>query len=279
MIFKINLLSIFILTNFLTVSAQDRTFAWTYNSTVLSRGVKDLEAWSTYRTGRNYFYNRLDTRLEMEVGLTDKLQTALYFNGSHFTTQPNIDTLGGIADTSATGLFSGSEFSMSSEWKWKLSDPVANKIGFSLYGELGYSTSGLELEQKFIFDKKSGNHVFALNLVSEFEYEFEVTATEKELELEAIEEEIDLGYMYMCKPNRGLGFELRSNNELADGKDWNFSAFFGGPTYFCSGEKYFMIFNLLPQWANLKKTADAPGNLVLNDHEKFSVRLLLGFGL
>jgi hypothetical protein len=277
LIIKLLSFSIFFLS--LNVIAQDRTFAWTYNTTVLSKGLKDLEAWSTYGAGRNYFYNRLDTRLEMEVGLTDRLQTALYFNASHVTTAPNLDTLGGIADTSMTGLFSGSEFSMSSEWKWKLSDPVANKVGFTLYGELGYSSSGLELEQKFIFDKKIGNHVLALNLVSELEYEFEVTKTERELELEALEEEIDLGYMYMCKPNKGIGFELRNHNEIEGGSAWQFSALFGGPTYFYSGERYFLILNLMPQWTNLHKTDDAPGNLVLNEHEKFSVRLLLGFGL
>ena len=271
------LISVLLLSN--TLFSQDRTFAWTYNSTVLSKGNKDLEAWSTFGTGRKYFYQGLDTRLEMEVGLTDKLQTSLYFNGSHKAFAANLDTLGGIADTSVSGIFGSSAFSISNEWKWKLSDPVVNKVGFTLYGEITLAAGWFELENKLIFDKKMGNNIFALNLVDEWEFASNVKKGLGETKLIALEAEVDLGYMHMFKPDRGLGFEIRNANEIKEVKTWENSALFGGPTYFHSGEKYFIILSVLPQWSNLHKTDDSPDNLVLNEHEKFSVRLLLGFGL
>src|SRR4051812_19526924 len=115
--------------------AQDRQFVYTYQSLTLPKGTKDIEVWNTYRTGRQYLYNRLDQRIEFEVGVTDKLQTALYFNAEHKMYQSHLDTLGGIADTSFYGLFNESAFSFSSEWKLRLSDPVANRIGSALYAE------------------------------------------------------------------------------------------------------------------------------------------------
>ena len=83
-LFKINALCLLIILSIQTLIAQDRQFARTYQSNTLPKGAIDIESWATFRTGRQYFYNRLDTRLEFETGLTDKLQTALYFNASHF---------------------------------------------------------------------------------------------------------------------------------------------------------------------------------------------------
>src|SRR5204863_9653339 len=65
--------------------AQDRNFARTYQSITLPKGNKDIEVWNTFRSGRNNFYRRIDQRIEFEVGLTDKLQTAFYLNASHIS--------------------------------------------------------------------------------------------------------------------------------------------------------------------------------------------------
>ena len=273
--FKINILTILSIVLVNISNAQDRQFVRTYQSSVLTKGQMDLEAWSTYRTGRKYFFNRIDNRLEFEMGLTDKLQTTFYFNATHKSFAANIDSLGGIADTSTSGIFHESEFSVSSEWKWKLSDPSANKVGFALYAELGLSPSEIEIENKIIIDKKTEKNIFSLNLVNEYEIKYEVEKGEKETEWED-EPEIDIAFMHMLRGDLGLGLEIVNSNEIEDG-NWNFSALYGGPTIFYSGEKYFLILNALPQWANLHKTEDTPNNLVLNAREKIEVRLLVGF--
>ena len=272
---KLSLFTILSVASSFSTFAQDRQFVRTYQSTVLPKGGMDLEAWSTFRTGREYFFNRLDNRLEFEVGLSDKLQTAFYFNASHAAFGANIDTLGGIADTSMSGIFNQSEFSVSSEWKWKLLDPSANAIGLALYAEFGFSPSQIEIENKIIIDKKTDKNIFALNLVNEYEIKYGVEKGKTETEWED-EPEIDLAYMRMVKKNLGLGLELRNSNEIEDG-NWNFSALYGGPTLFYSGNKHFIILNVLPQWMNLHKTDDAPNNLVLNAREKVEIRLLVGF--
>ncbi|MBI3502920.1 MAG: hypothetical protein HY063_14105 [Bacteroidetes bacterium] len=257
------------------IKSQDRQFVRTYQSTVLPKGAMDLEAWSTFRTGRKYFYNALDTRLEMEVGLTNKLQTALYFNGTHSAFAQNKDTLGGIADTSMSGVLHQSEFSMSSEWKLKLMDPSTDPIGFAVYAELTFGTDEFEIENKLIFDKRTEKNIFAFNLVNEYEFAYDVKKGKTQHEWED-EPEVDLAYMHLLKTNFGIGLEAVNKNEIEDEK-WNFSAVFAGPTFYYSGGKHFLILNVLPQWANLYKTEDAPNNLVLNAHEKLEVRLLLGF--
>ena len=265
------------LANVVPVSAQDRQFGRTYQSNTLPKDAKDLEAWATWRTGRKYFYNGLDTRLEFETGLTDKLQTSLYFNATHEAFGANLDTLGGITDKSVDGIFHHSSFSISSEWKWNIMNASTQPFGFALYAEFGFSPDVIEIENKLIFDKRTEKNIFALNLVNEYEIGYDVERGETEREWED-EPEIDLGYMYMFKPNFGLGVELVNSNEIEDG-NWNFSALSGGPTLFYAGDRHFLILNVLPQWTNLHKTDDAPDNLVLNARQKVEIRLLWGFSL
>ena len=59
---------------------------------------------------------------------------------------------------------------MSSEWKLKLSDPVADRAGVALYAELSAGPSEVELEGKLIFDKRAGRFLGALNLAAEHEW-------------------------------------------------------------------------------------------------------------
>ncbi len=269
----INLLYLFTLC--INSYSQDRQFIRTYQSTVLPKGGMDLEAWSTFRTGRKYFFNELDNRLEFEIGLNDKLQAAFYINYSYKAFGANRDTLGGIADTSISGIFKESAFSVSSEWKWKLLDPSANAIGMALYAELSFAPNEFGVENKLILDKKYDKNSFAFNLVNEYEFAY---AVEKGITKRTWEDgiEADLGYIHLLKPNFGLGIEMKNQNEILK-NGWQHSALFGGPTLFFSGEKHYLILNILPQWTNLHKTNDAPNNLVLNEHEKLDVRLLVGF--
>ncbi len=268
----------FILISAITfLSAQDRQFVRTYQSNTLPKGAKDLEAWSTWRTGRNYFYNALDTRLEFEMGLTNKLQTALYFNASHSAFGANKDTLGGIPDTAVDGIFTSTEFSVSNEWKLNVLNPSMHPVGLALYAEFGWSPTRFELENKVILDRRTDKDLLALNLVNEFEMVQDVKKGKKGSVSEN-EPEVDLAYLHLVKPNLGIGIEMRNSNEI-EGGNWNFSALFGGPTIYYSGEKHFLILNVLPQWTNLRRTADAPGSLVLNAREKFEIRLLVGFTL
>src|SRR5690349_6068799 len=117
--------------------ANQRHFTYTYESAVLPRGDREVELWSTFRTGRHDFYSRFDHRAEFEFGLTDRLMTSFYLNWQKISEADNTTTPPSIQSSSD---FTG----VSSEWKYKLSDPVADKIGSALYGELTLGTDEME---------------------------------------------------------------------------------------------------------------------------------------
>lgn len=247
--------------------ANERHFAYTYETAVLPPGGKELEVSTTFRTGRDEYYSRLDHRLEFEAGITDKVMTAFYLNWNNITSEVSPGAL-------------GTQFAwegVSSEWKWKLSDPVADPLGFALYGEVGYATDAIELEAKTLFDKKIGKILWAANLVAEGEFE----AEPEEFELEEIELEVDLGASYAVSPRLSLGLELRNHNEIAkeagsEEMEFEHSALFFGPNISYATESWWMTFSLLPQLPALMK-AGGGGILVLDEHEKINARLLFSF--
>lgn len=254
----------------MNAQAQDRYFARTYQTNVLPKGAIDLEFWHTSRMGHSgQFYHAQDQRMEIEVGLGKKWQTAIYFN--RYQTRQS---------TSPDGTEVSNEVGFSNEWKVKLSDPVANKLGVALYGE--WSVKGgdeLELESKIILDKVIGKHLIAFNGVYEFEKEFEWEAGRVKSDGYAMPVELDLAYMYNASKNLGIGFEIIDHNEIAKGEGWEYSVLFGGPTINFRGNRWFVIANYLPQWHNLHKTDIAPGNKVLDAHERAEARILVGISL
>ena len=253
------------------VVAQDRHFSWTYESTTLPKGGIDIEPWVTYSTGRENYYSKYESRIEFETGLTDKLQTALYLNAKH-ETKALTDSSGNI-----TGLGSGSGYSFSNEWKLNILNPSTAMIGLGLYAEYGISPDEVELEFKLLLDKKTAKSIIAYNLVSEIEFEKEFEAEENgEGEIETEREfviENDLAYMYLFKPNFGLGLEARNHNEFVDG-EMEHAAVFLGPTLFFSQKNFFAIVNIMPQLINLKG-----GGTDLDEHTKLTARILFGVSL
>lgn len=263
----------------LFAAAQDRQFVYTYQSTNLAKGLRDLEVWSTIRMGKESYFRRLDERIELEMGLTDRIQTALYLNMSHISFANKGDSTGTI--------FSESEFSISNEWKLKLSDASTNIIGSSLYGEVTISGKELELEAKLILDKKINKHLIAFNLVGEWEWEQEVEAAivngevkqENKMELEATPVELDLAYMYNVRPNLGIGLEVKNHYEITPVDGLEHAALLAGPTLYWSTKdnKHSIMLNFMPQIANLNKTAAQPNALDLDEYEKYVFRLLFDF--
>src|SRR5665647_2523432 len=91
---KILLFSVLLIS--LSTQAQDRLFTYTYQSNVLNKGQKELEVWSTLRSGRDNYYRAFDHSMEFEVGLGGKLQTSFYLNYGYskgIVTSNNIQSL------------------------------------------------------------------------------------------------------------------------------------------------------------------------------------------
>ncbi len=261
------------------LKAQDKQFAQTYQSTNLARGFRDLEIWSTVRMGKEAFYRGIDERLEFEIGLNDRLQTSLYLNATHQSFATKGDSTGTITSVS--------DFSISSEWKLKLTDATTQTIGSAVYGELGISGTGLELEAKLILDKRIDKHLIAFNIAGEWEWEQEVKGKvingkveqENKMKLMATPIEFNLGYMYNIRPSFGLGFEAKNQYEITTEKGLEHAALLLGPTLFFNSKdkEYKLILNFLPEITNLRKTDEQPNSLDLDEYEKYQFRLLLDF--
>ena len=250
------------------VSANERRFAYTYETSTLPPGVREIELWNTYRTDKGFFYRRLDQRVEYEFGITNNLMSALYLNNSWKLQDSN-----GGADSG--NAMASSEVSISSEWKYKLMDRVADPIGFALYGEATLGLNEVELEGKILFDKQIDNFLFAFNGVIEHEWETELELGETEIEKELVFE-FNFGATYFISNSFSVGVEARNHNEVKDGT-WEHSALFLGPALSYSTEEWWATLTVLPQITAFKGATK--GNLVLDEHEKMEARLLFSFHL
>jgi hypothetical protein len=248
-------------------AANERHFTYTYESAVLPQGGRELEVWTTPRLGRESYYARFDQRVEFEVGLTGRLQTAFYLNFNAIT-ETRLAAAGLPDSRESTVEFAG----VSSEWKYKLTDPVANAVGFALYGEVTASTSELELETKLIFDKRVGPVLLAANVIPELELEFTPGETVKEWVFE-----LDLGATYFLTPGFSLGLEVRSRSEAEE--ELERSVLYAGPVIAYATPSWWIGFTLFAQLPALKKPSGQTGALVLDDFERFNARLLFSFHL
>ncbi|MDO9254921.1 MAG: hypothetical protein Q7U54_05345 [Bacteroidales bacterium] len=247
--------------------AQDRLFTYTYQSSVLNKGQRELESWNTLRAGREDYYARFDNRAEYEIGLGKNLQTAFYLNLTS-TTSTSIDN-------SNKSLSTENEIGFSNEWKLKLLDPVANPLGAAIYGEVGIFSNEIELEGKVILDKKIGNFTIAANGV--FEQEFAPGYVNDELKWHK-EKKIEgyLAFAYSFSPKFSLTLENAYKNVFIDSKLTN-SAMFSGLGFSYVQDKFWVNFTAMPQITSFKGASN--NNLNLNEYEKIQLRLLFSFML
>lgn len=266
---KIFIISILLLNNAFLTEAQDRHFAWSYNSPTLSKGSVDIEVWNTYSFGRqDYYYSLLRQRLEFEFGVTDKVQTSFYLNAKHEARGPK--------DTSEfIGITKTSEFSFSNAWKFYLLNPSVNPVGLSAYLEYYLAPGEVELEAKLMIDKFTPRSRYVFNSTFEYGMEFEPESVNGKIETK-IEPEIkienSIGYMFHPKVNLGFGIEVVNKNEIKESV-LEYSALYAGPSLFFSRDKFFFIFNIMPQLTNL---GGENKPLELNDQERVLSRVFIG---
>ncbi|MCA9514076.1 MAG: hypothetical protein KC635_03970 [Myxococcales bacterium] len=241
--------------------ANERHFAFTHETATLPRGAVELEPWFTFRTGGEGFYNRYDSRLELELGVAENLQTAFYLNLSADAVEDGGEVVTQVFDPG-----------VSWEWKWKLSDPVADAIGSGLYFELSAYPAELEIELKLLLDKRVGDLLLAFNLVGAVEIEHEVGESETEGEVE-----LDLGIGWALAEDLTLGVELRQTSVVTEG-EVEAAALFGGVTLSWQLERAWLVLSVLPQLAGLAGGADGD-SLNLTEFERVETRLILGVHL
>lgn len=259
------LVFIAILLSAMSVYSQDRLFTYTYQSTVLNKGQKELEIWNTLRTGRNDFYSRLDHRTEFEIGLGSSLQTAFYLNLTSKTKT--------IADDSVKSLSTENEISFSNEWKLKLLDPVVNPFGLALYGEYTIASNEYELEGKIIADKKINKLTIATNAIYELELKPEIKDNEMVWEKEN-KANLNLAFAYSFSPNFALTLENTFKNVIVE-SELEHSALYSGLGFSYMMDGFWVNFTALPQIKSFK--GQSGNSLNVNEFEKLQCRLLFSY--
>ncbi len=248
-------------------TAQDRLFTYTYQSTVLGSGQREIEVWNTMRMARAQYFGRLDHRIEYEMGLGHNLQTAFYLNAGYETTLEK-----GMLVGRSTGLF------FSNEWKWKLADPVASPVGIALYGEIECATDEFALETKLILDKQIGETFHSFNAVAESEWEVVTEAGQVKTEFN-LKSEFDYGFAFRLSRRCHIGFEASQRNEWNPDEGLKYSSLNLGPAFSFSMEKFWANLTVLPQLAGFKSVDGLTEGLELAEHEKLEVRLIFSWAL
>jgi hypothetical protein len=259
-------LIIFLFLCSLSSKAQDRIFTYTYQSNVLNKGQKELEVWTTVLQAKTEYFREIKNRVEYEIGLGSNLQVAFYLNSKQ---KAFFDDVTGEIVMDAT------EISVSNEWKYKFSDPIAYKIGFAGYLELTAATDELEIELKAILDKKIGRTLHAVNLI--LEPEWKTTTLDGKVKTETeIKYDVNYAFSYNINKNWNLGAEIINRNVFLKSDKFTHSALFGGPTISYSTNKFWINLTALPQIAGLNNPLGMSG-LNVDEFTKFETRLIFSY--
>lgn len=224
------------------------------------------------------YYRAFRHRMEFSAGLTSKLQTSVFLNVNTETARvASIQQLGSVI-TVGSALESENQISFSNQWKYKLSDHIANAFGSALYAEASISGKEIELEANVIIDKLVGRTMHAVNFIARpvFESVIEDGVVEQKMKFFF---EGNYGLMHHINKSWNIGFELRNLNKTTEENGWEYSILYAGPGISYSSGSFQLNFSCLPQVAGLFEglRTNFHNGKELVEHEKLETRLLIAF--
>jgi hypothetical protein len=250
--------------------ASERIFTYTYQTSVLGKGQREIEVWNTLHWQREDFYRKFVHRVEYEIGLGGNVQTSFYLN---------LLNEASFLRGNPPSIEREVEFGFSNEWKFKLSDSFADALGSAGYLEIGILADEIELEGKIILDKQIGNTTHALNIVGEPEWETVIGGNNTSTVFQ-FAFELDYGFSYRLNDNWNLGFEAVNRNVFVQETGLQRSVLFGGPVASYRTSGWWVTLTVLPQIYAFK---NEPGNknmhLELQAQERLETRLLFSYEL
>ncbi len=214
--------------------ANPRPLPFTYQSESLAPGTGEVEQFIDFipikalqaGSGLPTHYLATQFQTEIEYGLTDKLEIALYLM---FVPQPNADVFSGVPSLT---MGNGS----SQRVRYRFADPQAWPIDVAVYGEVTENDHEIELEGKIILQRRVGKLRLITNLWAEREMYFN---RDREWVLNPT-----LGATYEFSPKFHLGLEGWMRAEYADDES--------GPRPFNDGPHVFVgpafMFNFGRVW-------------------------------
>jgi hypothetical protein len=274
--------------------ADEGLYGYVRGAEVLPKGAWDLEQWFTSRFDKGIgTYQALDTKTEVDYGLTDRLQVSAALIGLGINTQGILIDAYVPKDERYTWKPSGVEAAL----KYNYLSPAKDDIGLSQYAAVYYlwedKHSGQRKDQ-FKFETMliaqkyylEGQLVAAGNLgieatsakrwpIDGLPADFEwPTTPEMEIELTAA-----AGITYRFAPRWFIGAEVfyQTEHETVVGQErWSVQA---GPTLHYASQKWWVTLTWLPQLrgGGLMYPDQTDTDLHLIEKTKQEIRLKFGF--
>lgn len=274
-----------------TALADENLLGYTAGAETLPQGAAEAYLWITHKAGkRRGDYAMQAFRAEYEYGFTDRLSGAFYLNGYRHDYDCGAGCAGPVDDPEITGSKHGFQLSgFSVEAKKMLLSPYKDDLGVALYGEFTYDSvdsitgekgTGFELEGKVIFQKPYMDG--QLQWVSNIELEAESWKAKGESGTEyAIAPRFRTGLSYRFAPKWYIGAEGWVDAELLKpaGASWEYDHWdlFAGPSIHYGDKRWWATLTWAPQIAGSNESDDNSTGRHLADHEKYEVRLKLGY--
>jgi hypothetical protein len=195
------------------VRADDRKFTFVYESTTMPAGEVEYEQWVTWKTHKDNDakFDRFEFRHELEFGVTDRFQVALYFADWRYQDGESVSNDRAEYRDSAVELV------------YALTNPGTDFMGSAIYGEFKGGDELMELEAKVILEKICGSWTIAYNATVAAEWEGQ------DYDEDTGEFQQTLGASYGVSAQWSVGAELLHEIEIADWKDPQPDVVYVGP--------------------------------------------------
>ncbi len=275
----------------LPAHADESLLGYTTGAETLPKGASEAYAWITHHGDkRRGDYARQDLRLAYEYGVSDSLSVSGYLNGYRHDYGCGTDGCAGpLSDPEILGKLNRFRMSgVSLEAKKMLLSPYKDAIGLALYGEISYDTidnitgekgKGWEFEGKVIFQKPLLDD--QLSWVTNLEIEAESWKPKGGKTEYAIAPRLRSGVSYRFAPKWFAGIEGWIDAEILNppGGSWEFDHWdlFAGPSIHYGDKKWWGTLTIALQLAGSNESADNKTGRHLADHEKYEIRLKLGY--
>jgi hypothetical protein len=229
-----------------SAEAGARRFNYVYEATTAAPGIYESEKWITWgsspRVERRF--NAVDFRNEIEFGVTEHFQIALYLANWGFREDPAANEHDFRYQSSAL------------EAIYNLTNPTTDLLGLALYGEVRGGPEELELESKVILQKNFGRFVAAYNATLEAKWEGE------HLEERGGEIAQSIGLSYEVSPTWLIGAEILHEIDLPDWSKAQDSVVYGGPNVSYRRGTWWATVTPLVQLTNIASEVEVQTRLI-----------------
>lgn len=218
--------------------ASSRKTPWLYSPRIMTVGEVEYEQWVTLKTNKqsDSEYTELRFRHEIEWGVTENLQMAVYFADWRYKK---------TSETSKTYFHD-----VAVEAIWQIQAPTLDDIGFALYGEIKYGDDFFELEGKLLFEMELDQVNILYNCTLEAEWEGQHLDDDKGVLENAI------AITYEPDPNITYGVQAIWEIEFPGWSQQSDDVVYVGPSIAWQSEGWWITISPLFQATNVQSEPD-----------------------